>query len=73
MWQRLLLTQITPIKLRESEDFDEFHAPYRSDWSQLVYINAYFIVTSDAINKQRRGSVADENLDRALISTRTKT
>ena len=62
MWQRLLLTQITPIKLRQSEDFDEFHAPYRSDWSQLVSVNACFIVASDAINKQRRGSITDKNL-----------
>ena len=62
MWQRLLLTQITPIKLRQSEDFDEFHAPYRSDWSQLVSVNACFIVTSDAINKQWGDSVTGENL-----------
>ena len=62
MWQRLLLTQITPIKLRQSEDFDEFHAPYRSDWSQLVSVNACFIVTNDAINKQQRDLVAEETL-----------
>jgi len=60
--QRLLLPQIAPIKLKQSEDFDEFHTPYRSDWSQSVSVNARFAVTCDAISKQRKSSIESQNL-----------
>jgi len=67
VWQRLRLTQITPIKLWQSEEFDEFHTPYRSDWSQPVFINARFIVACHAISRQRKPSPKAENLGQALI------
>ena len=72
MWQRLRLTQITTIKLWQSEEFDEFHTPYRSDWSQPVFINARFIVACHAISRQRKPSPKAETLGQTLIPASKK-
>ena len=67
MWQRLLLTRITPIRLKQSEEIHEFHTPYRSDWGQLVSVDACFTVAVNAISKQGRSWPKAENLVRALM------
>tara|TARA_B100001057_G_scaffold459410_1_gene509527 strand:+ start:490 stop:945 length:456 start_codon:yes stop_codon:yes gene_type:complete len=70
VWQRLLLTQMTPIKLRWPEDFNEFHTPCRPDWSQSVSVNARFVVASHTISQQLTSWPKAKTLGWALIPVR---
>ena len=53
MWQALPRQEITPIRLRKSEDFHEFYTPYRPDWSQSVSANACFTIAFNTVVKDK--------------------